>query len=73
MDTDPDFRHAMPPLSLERLTCCWQLNASGVPEMVWTRMVEEQHAVSPTDVPVVRAADIMGASNPRSTRRRLAA
>ena len=73
MDTGPDIRHAMHSLTRERLTCCWQLNASGVPEMIWTRVMEGQPSVSPGDVLAVRAMDRIGASNAGPPRRRLAA
>jgi hypothetical protein len=73
MDSGPDVRQAMRLLTRERLTCCWQLNASGVPEMIWTRALEDQPGINPADVLAVRAMDRIGASNAGPPRRRLAA
>ena len=73
MDTGPDIRHAMRAPTRERLTCCWQLNASGVPEMIWTRVMEGQPGTGPGDVLAARAMDRIGAPNARLPRQRLAA
>jgi hypothetical protein len=51
MDTSPDTRPSPAmrgwPLTRERVTCRWNLNACGAPEMIWTSlMMEEQDSLA---------------------------